>query len=49
VFGIARSEAGEAAAAVEIAVEAGDAEAGALGDVLRSADRFVAMMTGLIR
>ncbi len=49
VFGIARSEAGEAAAAVEIAVEAGDADAGALGDVLAHADRFIAMMTGLIR
>jgi four helix bundle protein len=49
VFGIARAEAGEAAAAVEIAVAAGDADAGALGAVLASADRFIAMMTGLIR
>ncbi len=49
VFGIARAEAGEAAAAVEIAVEAGDAEAAALGPVLENANRFIAMMTGLIR
>ncbi len=49
VFGIARAEAGEAAAAVEIAVEAGDADARALEAVLVSADRFIAMMTGLIR
>jgi len=48
-FAIARAEAGEAAAAVEIAVAAGDAEAGALEGVLANADRFVAMMTGLIR
>ncbi|MGH7437160.1 MAG: four helix bundle protein [Polyangiaceae bacterium] len=47
VFGIARAEAGEAA--VEIAVEAGDAEAAALGPVLDCANRFIAMMTGLIR
>ena len=49
VFGIARAEAGEAAAAVEIAVEAGDADAAALDAVLVAADRFIAMMTGLIR
>ncbi len=49
VFAIARAEAVEAAAAVEIAVAAGDAPAEALGAVLRHADRFVAMMTGLIR
>ena len=49
VFGIARAEAGEAAAAVEIAVAAGDADEGALEAVLASADRFIAMMTGLIR
>jgi four helix bundle protein len=49
VFGIARAEAGEAAAAVEIAVAAGDADAGSLGDVLVQADRFIAMMTSLIR
>ena len=48
-FAIARAEAGEAAAAVEIAVAAGDAEAGALEDVVANADRFIAMMTALIR
>jgi four helix bundle protein len=48
-FTIARGEACEAAAAVEIAVAAGDAEAGALGAVLEHADRFVAMTTRLIR
>jgi len=48
-FAIARAEAGEAASAVEIAVAAGDAEAGALDGVIARADRFVAMMTGLIR
>ena len=46
---IARGEACEAAAAVEIAVAAGDAEAGVLGPVLAHADRFVAMTTRLIR
>jgi hypothetical protein len=45
-FAIARAE---AASAVEIAVAAGDAEAGALDGVIAHADRFVAMMTGLIR
>jgi four helix bundle protein len=48
-FTIARGEACEAAAAVEIAVAAGDAEAGALAAVLEHADRFVAMTTRLIR
>ncbi len=48
VFGIARAEAGEAAAAVEMAVAA-DADEGALGAVLVSADRFIAMMTRLVR
>src|ERR1700689_4706165 len=48
-FTIARGEACEAAAAVEIAVAAGDAEAAALGAVLEHADHFVAMMTALIR
>jgi hypothetical protein len=48
VFGIARAEAGEAAAAVEIAVAAGDADEGALAAVLVNADRFIAMMTALI-
>jgi four helix bundle protein len=49
VFAIARAEAGEAAAAVEIAVAAGDADAESLCAVLQHADKFVAMMTGLIR
>ena len=49
VRAIARAEAGEAAAAVEIAIAAGDAEAAALEAVLVHADRFVAMMTRLIR
>jgi four helix bundle protein len=49
VFAIARAEAVEAAAAVEIAVVAGDAAQAALDAVLAPADRFVAMMTRLIR
>jgi four helix bundle protein len=49
VFAIARAEAGEAAAAVEIAVAAGDAASESLEAVLVHADKFVAMMTGLIR
>ena len=48
-FTIARAEACEAAAGVEIAVAAGDAEARALDAVLAHADRFVAMTTALIR
>jgi four helix bundle protein len=48
-FTIARGEACEAAACVEIAVEAGDAEVGALGPVVACADRFVARTTALIR
>ena len=48
-FAIARAEAGEAAAAVEIAIAAGDAERDALEAVLVHADHFVAMMTRLIR
>jgi four helix bundle protein len=48
-FAIARAEAGEAAACVEIAVRAGDAEPTALGPVLEHADAFVAMMTALVR
>lgn len=48
-FTIARGEACEAAAAVEVAVAAGDASAEALGPVVAIADRFVAMMTALIR
>jgi four helix bundle protein len=48
-FTIARGEACEAAAAVEVAVRAGDAERGALEPVLEHADHFIAMMTALIR
>jgi four helix bundle protein len=48
-FTIARAEACEACAAVEIAVAAGDAEAAALEPVLAQGDRFVAMTTALIR
>ena len=48
-FAIARAEAGEAAAAVEIAVAAGDADGGTLDAVLGHADHFVAMMTRMIR
>ena len=48
-FSIARAEAGEAAASVEIAVRAGDADEAALEVVLAKADQFIAMMTGLIR
>ena len=47
-FTIARGEACEAAACVEVAVEAGDAEPAALEPVLAHADRFVALTTGLI-
>jgi hypothetical protein len=49
VFGIARAEAGEAAAAVEIAVLSGDADAADLERVVSIANRLVAMLTGLIR
>jgi four helix bundle protein len=49
VFAIARAEACEAAAAVEVAVAAGDADGAALEPVLGYADRFVAMTTRLIR
>jgi len=48
-FTIARAEACEACAAVEIAVEAGDANAESLDAVLALGDRFVAMTTALIR
>jgi len=48
-FTIARAEACEACAAVEIAVTAGDANAAALETVLALGDRFVAMTTALIR
>jgi four helix bundle protein len=48
-FAIARAEACEAAAAVEIAIAAGDANGASMGAVLAYADRFVAMTTRLIR
>ena len=48
-FTIARGEACEAAACVEIAVAAGDADGAALAAVVAHADRFVAMTTALIR
>jgi len=48
-YAIARAEAGEAAAAVEIAVRAGDAPQAGLPAVLRHADRLVAMLTRLVR
>jgi four helix bundle protein len=48
-FTIARAEACEACAGVEIAVAAGDAQADTLQAVLACGDRFVAMMTALIR
>jgi four helix bundle protein len=48
-FGIARAEAVEAAAAVEIALVAGDAIAQPANAVPAIADRLVALLTGLIR
>ena len=48
-YTIARAEACEACAAVEIAVAAGDAQAEPLEAVLAHGDRFIAMMTALIR
>ena len=48
-FTIARGEACEAAAAVEIAVAAGEADARWLEVVVEHTDRFVAMTTRLIR
>ena len=49
VFTIARAEAGEAAAAIEIAVLSGDADEDALERVMGSANRLIALLTGLIR
>lgn len=49
VFGIARGEAGEAAAAVEIAAAVGDASAQAAADCGRVAERLVGLLTGLVR
>ena len=48
-FTIARAEACEACAAVEIAVAAGEARGEALEAVLGLGDQFVAMTTALIR
>jgi four helix bundle protein len=48
-FAIARAEACEAAAAVEIAAACGDANEQAAEEVVRIADRLVALLTGLIR
>ena len=49
VLSIARGEACEAAAAVEIAAEAGDASAAHAASVLVVADRLVRLLTGFIR
>ena len=49
VFAIARAEATEAAAAVEIGVLSGDAREADLERVARIANRLVALLTGLIR
>ena len=48
-FTIARGEACEAAACVEVAVLAGDADGSSLDAVMACADRFVAITTRLIR
>ncbi len=48
-FAIARGEAVEAIAAVEIAELAGDADAGATDRCLPLAERLVALLTGLTR
>ena len=48
-FAIARAEAVEAAAAVEIAAFCGEAGPEHLAEVLRLADRLVALLTGLVR
>ena len=49
VFGIARGEAMEAAAAVEIAVLAGDTDPASFDVCLPIAGRLVALLTGLCR
>ena len=49
VFGIARGEAMGAAAAVEIAVLAGDADSASLEACLPVADRLMALLAGLCR
>ena len=48
-FGIARAEAVEATAAVEIACLCGDVRASAAREVTRAADRAVRLLTGLVR
>src|SRR5271156_4645348 len=48
-FAIARAEAGEAAAAVEIATLSGDANESDLQRVVSIANRLIAMLTRLIR
>jgi four helix bundle protein len=48
-FTIARAEACEAAAAVEVAAACGDAAPGSAAEVNRLADRLVALLTGLVR
>ncbi len=49
VFAIARAEAGEAAAAIEIACLSGDANEADLARVVSIANRLIAMLTKLIR
>ncbi len=49
VFAIARAEAVEAAAAVEIAVLCGDCGAAQAASVYRLANRLIALLTGLCR
>ena len=49
VFAIARAEAGEAAAAIEIACLSGDANEDDLAKVVSIANRLIAMLTKLIR
>ncbi len=49
IFTIARAEAGEAAAAIEIAALSGDANDGDVERVASIANRLIAMLTGLIR
>ena len=49
VFAIARGEAGEAAAAVEIAAAAGDTSVLAAAQCEALADRLIALLTGLAR
>jgi hypothetical protein len=48
-FSIARAEAGEAAAAVEIAALLGDCSEGSALAIARIADRLIALLTGLCR